>query len=362
MTNSARKYVSIWLFIGLIMVFFQVIIGGITRLTDSGLSITEWELIKGVLPPTNEVAWQEAFDKYQTFAKQQFEQLHADMSLSEFKKIYFWEYFHRLWARSMGFVFLFPFIFFLIKKWIPKWLAIDLAVVVGLAALAAAFGWIMVASGLNEDNRTWVSAYKLVIHLSIAALLFAKLYWTYLKTKNGNLRDKLIYPQVRKWSVWLCILVFIQIAFGGLMAGMRAGSIHPHWPFFMGNNFLFEALFNSDKIDATTVINYEGSLSIKAFVQVLHRAMAVLLMILSIVYFVAVRKLPLSASLKRSNLIFLFVLFVQVVLGILTITKIVGNSVPVVLGVVHQGVALILFGAVLSILFQTKNNSDEKMS
>ena len=113
---KVKKPVRVWLFIGVFMVFMQVVIGGITRLTDSGLSITEWAIIQGTLPPLNEAAWMEAFEQYKIMAKKQFESLHADMTLSEFKFIYFWEYFHRLWARMMGFVFLFPFLYFLWKR------------------------------------------------------------------------------------------------------------------------------------------------------------------------------------------------------------------------------------------------------
>ena len=112
MIPQAKKWVSAWLAIGLILVFVQVVIGGITRLTDSGLSITEWELVKGVIPPLNEDAWNIAFEKYQTHAKKQFETIHQSMTMSEFKTIYFWEWFHRLWARSMGLIFFFPFVFF----------------------------------------------------------------------------------------------------------------------------------------------------------------------------------------------------------------------------------------------------------
>ena len=174
-----KKVVQVWLLIGVIMVFVQIVVGGITRLTDSGLSITEWAVIQGTIPPLNEAEWTAAFEQYKTAAKKQFESLHANMSLSEFKIIFFWEYIHRLWARLMGLVFLFPFLYFLWKKYLPKWLVKRLGVVIALAALEALMGWIMVKSGLNEDTRTWVSAYKLVAHLSIATILLGYLFWTW---------------------------------------------------------------------------------------------------------------------------------------------------------------------------------------
>ena len=126
------------------MIFFQVVIGGITRLTDSGLSITEWAVIQGTIPPLNEAEWEEAFDMYKEMAKKQYESIHADMTISGFKFIYFWEYLHRLWARLMLMVFLFPFFYYLYKKWLPKWLVKDLGIVIFLASLAAIFGIIMV--------------------------------------------------------------------------------------------------------------------------------------------------------------------------------------------------------------------------
>ena len=183
---------------GIVLVFVQVNIGGITRLTDSGLSITEWEVIKGTLPPLNDGAWDTAFEKYKKHATKNFESMHGgeDMSMSEFKVIYFWEWFHRFWARSIGFVFLFPFIFFVFKKWLPTWLIKRLGIVVLFAALSAVFGIIMVYSGFNDDTRTWVSAYKLLGHLSLACLTFGYLFWTWLKVK---------YPDYER-SNYACLL------------------------------------------------------------------------------------------------------------------------------------------------------------
>ena len=158
-----RKAVKVWLIIGLVMIFFQVVIGGVTRLTGSGLSITKWEIVTGTLPPLSDSQWLEEFELYK--ATPQYQKINEGMSLSDFKFIYFWEYFHRLWARSMGFVFLFPFLFFWWKGWIDKPLMQRLGITVLLAAIVASFGWIMVASGLID--RPWVIAYKLTSRLSI---------------------------------------------------------------------------------------------------------------------------------------------------------------------------------------------------
>ena len=174
MDNSSKSFsgwVKVWLLVGIIMIFFQVVIGGVTRLTGSGLSITKWEIILGTFPPVNAQQWMEAFDLYK--ATPQYQQINEGMNLKEFKFIYFWEYFHRLWARLMGFVFLIPFLLFYFRGFFDKWLTKRLVIVFLLAALVASFGWIMVASGLI--HRPWVNAYKLTMHLSLA-LVFIQLF------------------------------------------------------------------------------------------------------------------------------------------------------------------------------------------
>lgn len=348
MNPQAKKWVSIWLAIGLILVFVQVVIGGITRLTDSGLSITEWELVKGVVPPIGDEAWNEAFDKYQTHAKKQYETIHKEMTLAEFKSIYFWEWFHRLWARSMGLIFFFPFVFFVYKKWLPSWLMKRLALVIALAALAGAFGWIMVASGLNEDNRTWVSAYKLAGHLLIATTLFSYLFYTFLKVYKEGTPTYNHHP-FKKLVIGLVVFCFIQIMLGGFMAGMRAGAIHPHWPIFAGNNHLLQIVGNPSLIQESEMLNYEGSVWIKGMVQILHRTSAVLLFILAGIALYLVKNK--EASVKKGVYLVFGLISVQYLFGVLTIIGIIGNKTPVFLGVAHQGVALLFLASLLYVYF-----------
>jgi cytochrome c oxidase assembly protein subunit 15 len=344
--SSVRR----WLFIGLVLVFFQVVIGGITRLTDSGLSITEWELIQGVIPPLNEAQWVEAFEKYQEAAKKQFESLHADMTLGEFKVIYFWEYFHRLWARMMGFVFIVPLLFFLWKKWIPGWLGRRLTVVFLLAAAAAVFGWIMVKSGLNNDNRTWVSAYKLIIHLGIATSLFGYLFWTYLKVRQPVSMDGHL-SKMRKFANGLIGLLIIQILLGGLMAGMRAGLVHPHFPFFVEAGGFYQSLFQPSLSGMEDFMNYEPSAYIKSWIQVFHRATAYILVIFTVYFFIRLGKQQISSSLNKARMILVILLFLQFILGVLTVVYSIGK-IPVFYGVLHQGMALLLFAALLGVRYQ----------
>ena len=171
-----NNLVSLWLKAGLLLIFFQVVIGGITRLTESGLSITKWEVVSGTLPPLSDRDWEREYDLYRQTP--QYQEINEGMSMADFKFIYFWEYIHRLWARLMGFAFIVPFLYFSIKKRLSSRLKKNLGIVVLLAALAATFGWIMVASGLIE--RPWVNAYKLSIHLLIAFSVFGYLWWTWL--------------------------------------------------------------------------------------------------------------------------------------------------------------------------------------
>ncbi len=351
--NTISRPVKIWLFIGVLMVFVQVVIGGITRLTDSGLSITEWAVIQGTIPPLNEVEWIEAFDKYKIAAKKQYETLHAGMTLPEFKVIFFWEYLHRLWARSIGFVFIFPFFYFLFTKQLPKWLLRRLGIAVGLGALAAAFGWIMVASGLNDNTRTWVSAYKLSVHLIIATVLFAHLFWTWLMARQPLSTDQHL-KKYRNLGWVITGVLLIQIVFGGLMAGMRAGLIHPYFPMFVKGSQLWAALSATEVIN--NAINYEPAQSVKAFVQILHRGTAYLLSALIIYFSSQLFKNQLSPQLRRANIALLIMLGIQFLLGILTIINCFGK-VPIAYGAMHQAGALLLLACLLKVSYQLRVNN-----
>ena len=351
--SAIKKPVQVWLLAGVVMVFFQVVIGGVTRLTDSGLSITEWAVIQGTIPPMNEAEWQVAFEKYKSAARKQFESLHADMSLSEFKFIYFWEYAHRLWARLMGFVFLFPFLWFLWKKWLPGWLLRRLGVVIGLAALAAVFGWIMVASGLNNDQRTWVSAYKLIVHLGIAAALFGYLFWTWLKSKQPETTDHQFF-NLKKAGWTIAAVLFVQIVFGGWMAGMRAALIHPHFPVFVEGERLLSALFATGETGMEQMLNYEQHRFAKAMAQLLHRGTAWLLAGLIVLFWLKIKKLEVSRQLQFGSKLLLGMLVVQFLLGVFTVINSVGK-VPVAWGMVHQAGALVLLAIVLFVNYQFSN-------
>lgn len=350
--KSIPRSVSIWLFIGIVLIFVQVNIGGITRLTDSGLSITEWEVIKGTLPPLSADAWDIAFDKYKVNAAQQYEAIHGgeSMTMAEFKVIYFWEWFHRFWARSIGFVFLFPFLYFIYKGYLPTWLIKRLGIVVLFAALAATFGIIMVYSGFNDDTRTWVSAYKLLGHLSIACLTFGYLFWTWLKVKYPDRTYAQSYPQLTAIMKGVIAVLLIQIGLGALMAGMRAGLVHPYISMLVKGDQFWNFLWQSDGGIAERIVDYEKSVSIKAWVQLFHRTTAYILSGLIIWLFIKVKRIS-SYTQSYTHIVngangMMVLLLVQVVLGILTIVNSIGK-IPIVYGVLHQAGALILLGFVL---------------
>ena len=331
------------------MVMCQIIIGGITRLTDSGLSITEWNVIKGTLPPLNETEWTLSFDKYKTFAKKQFESIHKDMTLEQYKRIFFWEYFHRLWARAMGFVFLIPFFYFLVRRKIPTNLIKRLLIVIFLASLSAIFGWIMVASGLSNDKRTWVNAYNLLIHLILASSLFSYLILTYYKYAYREMESRIELYDYYILKI-IGVVLITQIGFGALVAGMKAALVFPY-PFVLLNLDVYRDIIAiSPSIQWADWINYEPNPIIKLIIQSIHRLTAYSLLILSLWFFYVNKS---KMFIVPSFLIFYIALFIQIVLGILTVTYSIG-SVPIYFGVLHQATAFILLASYLWILYSSK--------
>jgi len=301
------KIVRIWLYIGLVMVFMQVMIGGITRLTGSGLSITKWEIVTGTFPPT---------------------------------------------------IFLFPFIFFVIRGWLSKKLILDLLKVVGAAALAAAFGWIMVASGLIE--RPWVNAYKLSVHLSLGFLVFALLWMAILGTyKPLEIKQEVSKKLVRLTSLVLLISC-IQIFLGGMMSGVKAGLFYPQWP-DMGGYFVPPILTDWDNWSLDNMVDYDKNGFAPALIQFFHRLTAYVLLALSIYYVILVKRAQIHPKLTRGAYVFLIVLVIQAILGILTLINCIG-SIPVFLGSVHQCMALILLGSILFLRHLIRHNKQTRLT
>jgi len=338
------KVVRNWLILGLVMLIGQVVLGGITRLTGSGLSITSWDIITGVIPPLTELEWLEAFELYKQTP--QYEKINSTIDMAHFKFIYFWEYFHRLWVRSLGIIFLIPFIYFLVKKKIDGYLIKRLLLVVLLAALTASAGWIMVASGLVD--RPWVNAYKLTVHWMMAMFVI----WAMVKTIADVYGMKTAHFKINRGFVRFIVgLTLVQLMFAGLMAGMKAGLYYPSWP-DMNGEFIPAVLLDSANWNWGNMINYDSYLFAPALVQFTHRILAYLLLIFVVILFFNYKSKVSLNSLKWLQGTF-YLIGVQTVLGILTVLNVEGK-IPLTLGVLHQLVGLLYFITLLFFMYDLR--------
>lgn len=342
--NRISRVVKIWLITGLVMVFMQIVIGGITRLTGSGLSITRWEIVTGSIPPLNEAQWQSEFELYQQTP--QYHKINQGMSLSEFKFIYFWEYFHRLWARLMGLVFIFPFLWFLWRGMLSQRLVPRLLVVVALAGLEGFFGWIMVASGLIQ--RPWVNAYNLTLHLTMGLVIFAYLLWTIFVAYQP--KPPGVAPEMRRFAWIMVIVTFVQIALGAMMSGSKAGLFFPTWP-DMNGEYLPAVLLDGSHWSADSFIHYDTNPFMPALIQFLHRGTAYLLTVMVLYFAWRIWKLNVSPTFRTGVVALLVTLGIQVGLGIITLVNC-KSKIPVDLGVLHQAGAVLLLGVLLHVNYQ----------
>ena len=320
------------------MLIGQVILGGITRLTGSGLSITSWDIITGVIPPMNKQEWLELFDLYKNTP--QYHKLNADFSLKNFKFIYFWEYFHRLWVRALGIIFLIPFIIFIILRQIDFFLIKRLVLVVILTALTASAGWIMVMSGLVD--RPWVNAYKLTLHFLLAVVTIgamvkciADVYLMENKPKKGHTRFVMI----------LLVFTAVQLVFAGLMAGMRAGLYYATWP-SMNGAFIPDVLLDIDNWTLHNLTNYDRFAFAPALVQFIHRLLAYVILLLTVYFYHKKRNHVHTGAVKWLTVSY-YLVVIQVFLGIMTLLKI-KIGIPLVYGTLHQLVGVLY---VISLLF-----------
>ena len=339
------KGIRIWLLIGLLMLIGQVILGGITRLTGSGLSITRWDIVTGVKPPLNDLEWLAEFELYKNTP--QFHKINSTFNIQDFKFIYFWEYAHRLWVRALGFIFLIPFLILLFRKKIDTYLIKRLGMVVLLTILTASAGWIMVKSGLID--RPWVNAYKLTIHFLLAVLVITAMVKT--------IADVYVYRSLNKSKskylvLGILIVAFIQLIFAGLISGMRAGLYYPSWP-DMNGEFVPSVLKDFNNWHLENMINYDSFLFAPALIQFTHRSLAYLLLILVLFMFFKLQNKLERSSKKWLNMSVLL-LFTQVALGILTVLNVKGK-IPLFYGVAHQLVGLLFFMSLLFLYYSLRN-------
>lgn len=333
MFSNVPKVVRLWLLIGCVMIVVQVALGGITRLTGSGLSITEWAPIMGWIPPMNHAQWMTAFEKYQ--ATPQFHLLNEDMDLGGFKFIFFWEYFHRVWARLIGFVFFIPFCYFLFKRYFGKGLGRRMIGLFVLGGLQGLVGWLMVSTGLKD--RPWVSPFSLSSHLMLALFTYCFLLWTYWQTTGNQIQKSDASQKV--FLNALLSLTAIQIMLGGFTAGAHAALNFNTWP-DMNGSFIPTALYNEQ------LSFWKQFLENNTWIQFVHRGTAYLLTLLIVWFWWKNRNAVQHKNLLNSLPI---VVLIQVILGITTILLSVGK-IPLVWAELHQLVAV----ALLSILLRLR--------
>lgn len=322
--------VRAWLLFVCAMILGIVVVGGITRLTHSGLSIVEWEPIRGVIPPLTEEAWVAMFTKYQAFP--QFKLINHQMTLGEFKEIFFWEYMHRLIARLIGVVFFIPWLWFVVRRTVQGKLAGRLFVGLILGGLQGVLGWFMVMSGLDQDPH--VSHFRLAAHLMLAFLVLGYLAWIY-----WDLRPKSPAPEVspcyRRAARWMFGLLLLQITYGAFVAGLRAGFAYNTFP-LMDGSFLPRDLF---QLEPAWVNWINGP----AAVQFVHRCLGWLVLGSAIAMFVRFRE-------RREVAWLLALVCAQFVLGVSTLLL----AVPIALGTLHQFGAAIVFLAALRLVYVSK--------
>ena len=341
-SKPRKRPIRIWFWSGAILVFLMLVVGGITRLTHSGLSMVNWEPIMGIIPPMNHVQWLDAFNQYKQFPE--YQQLNVGMTLSEFKSIFFWEYLHRLIARTIGLVFIIPFAWFWISGKFNKALKKRSLYLLGLGAFQGLMGWIMVKSGLV--NKPYVSHYRLTMHLILAFTIFAFCVWFAL---DLHLKDRIkkigkdTFTSLTRWSRSIGALIIIQVIWGGYVAGLKAGKIFNTFPKMNGS--WIPQHFTSLK---PWILNFFQN---PTTVQWTHRLIGTILGAVIILFWVRNLTLELDKKTMRLTSVLLGVVLVQYLLGVLTLLY----HVPVVLGVLHQATAMILWGSWLLFYHHLKN-------
>ncbi len=329
--KKENKYVIIWLLSGCLLLFMMVVVGGITRLTNSGLSMTDWHLVTDTFPPLTEAKWSQAFEEYKKFPEYQKINIHNDFTLEDYKFIYFWEWFHRFIGRIIGLAFLAPFVYFLIKKRLSKDTIKKCGVLLGMGAFQGFLGWFMVRSGLIDNPD--VSHFRLSLHLTFAFITFAYTLWVALDLVYPN-KTEVIKP-LRKLARITLVFLLIQIIYGGFVAGLNAGLIHNHWPLMSDGQFIHDSVFIEQK---TLFLNLvEG----KSGVQFVHRTMAYVVVGLILTLYFKSKKYTLTLTQKKGINALVIIVFLQFTLGVFTLLY----SVPLWLGLTHQVMAFFLLTA-----------------
>ena len=321
-----NRRIAAWLFVCCFMVYAMVILGGVTRLTGSGLSMVEWDPIFGILPPLDQASWDETFALYQQ--SPEYQKINVGMDLEGFKQIYWFEYSHRVLGRTIGTVFLLPFLFFLVKGWIQRPLIPKLLTMFVLGGLQGLLGWYMVKSGLVDNPH--VSQYRLTAHLGLAILIYAYMFYVALNLWLGERRSANVPGGLQRTTALLTGLVFITILSGGFVAGLKAGFAYNTFP-LMDGHWIPEVIFMQTPLWRNFFENI-------ATVQFDHRLLATLVFISVIALWLAARRYSLPAAVKTGLHLMLAAVLLQFGLGISTLLL----HVPVSLAATHQAGALLL--------------------
>ena len=332
--NNINKLFYYWLSLSFVLVFIMVIVGGLTRLTDSGLSITEWELFSGIFPPFDKSEW----DRYFTLYKEipQYKLLNYDMTLDEFKIIYYWEYFHRMLGRIIGLFFLIPLILFYFTKKIDKKYLSICASIFFLILVQGLVGWYMVKSGLTQNIS--VSHYRLSLHLSIAFIIIGLIYWTIINVKKSTTISLFVNKKYNYFFYFLILLVFTQIILGAFVSGLDAGKIYQTWP-------LMDLTFFPSDVDISKtldLLNFNNH----SLVQFYHRNLAYFLSFYILVFgfFIFIKKIY---NLYKPFLYLFIFLIVQISLGIFTLI----SGLNIYLASAHQICSLLLMLSVINLYY-----------
>lgn len=326
--TSRLALIRAWLYTVLGLIFAMVVVGGATRLTDSGLSITEWKPILGAIPPLNAADWQIAFDKYRQIPE--YQEINKGMSLGEFQFIFWWEWGHRFLGRIIGLAFFIPAVIFWVLGWLPSQLKPRIAILFVLGGLQGAVGWWMVASGLVD--RVDVSQYRLATHLSLACFLFAGVYWVALGLKQ---RPSFGDSTLTKAGWALLVLVFVQIFAGALVAGMDAGLAYNTWP-LMDGHMVPDGLFVMEPLWLNSFENAKA-------VQFNHRVIAYGLWVLVLLHALWVTGKTVASRVKTSAWLIFVAVTGQALIGIVTLLL----AVPLDVALMHQaGVLFVLMALV----------------
>ena len=309
--GKSTRPVTVWLLTGVAMIIIQILLGGITRLTGSGLSITEWKPLLGAIPPLNDEDWQTDFGKYQQIA--QYKHLNTHFDLSDFKFIYFWEWLHRLWGRLLGIVFIIPFLLFVIQGRFKKDMIWPLAILFVLGSLQGLVGWIMVKSGLNNEDL-YVSHFRLAIHFIAAIGLLVYTFWLALKFL---VPEKAFAPNkpLRNFALCIIALMVLQLVYGAFMAGLKAGPFAPTWPDINGE--LIPG--NMTTLHGAELSGFSALVNHPIAIHFVHRTLAYLLVILIILWTFKASSVKQSSLFNRLKFLPLVLVFLQVLLGITSV-------------------------------------------